>query len=37
VVTEAGNDPKVVGLLYVCALIPDDGQSVGEDDQGYKA
>lgn len=28
VVTEAGNDPKVAGLVYVCALIPDDGQSV---------
>ena len=28
VVTEAGNDPKVAGLLYVCALIPDEGQSV---------
>lgn len=28
VITEAGNDPKVAGLLYVCALIPDDGQSV---------
>ena len=27
VITEAGNDPKVVGLLYVCALIPDDDQS----------
>lgn len=30
VVTEAGNDPKVAGLLYVCALVPNDGQSVGE-------
>lgn len=30
VVTEAGNDPKVVGLVYVCALVPDDGQSVGD-------
>jgi pimeloyl-ACP methyl ester carboxylesterase len=28
VITEAGNDPKVTGLLYVDALIPDDGQSV---------
>lgn len=28
VITEAGNDPKVVGLLYVCALIPDEGQAV---------
>ena len=30
VVTEAGNDPKVAGLLYVCALIPNDQQSVGD-------
>src|SRR5689334_22624240 len=30
VVTEAGNDPKVVGLLYICALIPDDGQSAAD-------
>lgn len=28
VITEAGNDPKVVGLVYVSALIPDEGQSV---------
>ena len=28
VITEAGNDPKVSGLVYVCALIPNDGQSV---------
>ncbi|MBO9636433.1 MAG: alpha/beta hydrolase [Chitinophagaceae bacterium] len=27
VVTEAGNDPKVVGLLYICALVPNDEQS----------
>lgn len=30
VVTEAGNDPKVAGLLYVCALVPGDNQSVGD-------
>jgi pimeloyl-ACP methyl ester carboxylesterase len=30
VITEAGNDPKVTGLLYVCALIPNDQQSVGD-------
>lgn len=30
VITEAGNDPKVAGLLYVCALIPNDGQSVAD-------
>lgn len=28
VITEAGNDPKVSGLLYVCAFTPDDGQSL---------
>lgn len=28
VITEAGNDPKVAGLLYVCAFVPDDGQSL---------
>lgn len=28
VVSEAGNDPKVAGLLYVCALIPDNNEAV---------
>jgi pimeloyl-ACP methyl ester carboxylesterase len=28
VITEAGNDPRVAGLVYICALVPDDGQSV---------
>jgi len=28
VITEAGNDPKVVGLVYVAALAPSDGESV---------
>ncbi len=28
VITEAGNDPKVAGLLYVAALAPGDGQSI---------
>jgi pimeloyl-ACP methyl ester carboxylesterase len=28
VITEAGNDPKVVGLVYVAAFAPDDGESV---------
>jgi pimeloyl-ACP methyl ester carboxylesterase len=27
VITEAGKDPKVAGLLYVAALVPDEGQS----------
>lgn len=29
VVTEAGNDPKVVGLVYITAFAPDAGESVG--------
>jgi len=29
VITEAGNDPKVTGLVYVAAFAPDDGQSAG--------
>src|SRR5690349_16827540 len=28
VITEAGNDPKVAGLVYVCAFAPDAGESV---------
>jgi hypothetical protein len=28
VITEAGNDPKVVGLIYVATLAPSDGESV---------
>lgn len=28
VITEAGNDPKVVGLVYVCSLVPNDNQNV---------
>jgi pimeloyl-ACP methyl ester carboxylesterase len=27
VITEAGNDPKVVGLVFVAAYAPDDGES----------
>lgn len=30
VITEAGNDPKVAGLVYVAAGAPDEGQSFGE-------
>ncbi len=29
VITEAGNDPKVVGLVYIAAFAPDNGESVG--------
>ena len=28
VVTEAGNDPKVAGLVYIAAFVPDAGESV---------
>ncbi|WP_341835312.1 alpha/beta hydrolase [Chitinophaga pollutisoli] len=37
VITEAGNDPKVAGLVYVAALIPNDGQSVMDVVQPYPA
>lgn len=30
VISEAGKDSKVVGLLYVAALIPEDGQNVND-------
>ena len=30
VITEAGNDPKVAGLVYVAAFAPDAGELVGE-------
>jgi pimeloyl-ACP methyl ester carboxylesterase len=29
VITEAGNDPKVVGLVYIAAFAPDNGESIG--------
>ena len=28
VITEAGNDPKVTGLVYISAFVPDKGESV---------
>lgn len=28
VITEAGNDPKVIGLVYIAAFAPDNGESV---------
>src|SRR5271154_323167 len=28
VITEAGNDPKVTGLVYIAAFAPDRGESV---------
>ena len=30
VISEAGKDQKVVGLLYVAALVPEDGQNVND-------
>ena len=30
VITEAGMDPKVMGLVYVAAFAPDQGEAVGE-------
>ena len=30
VISEAGKDPKVAGLLYVAALVPEEGQNVNE-------
>jgi pimeloyl-ACP methyl ester carboxylesterase len=35
VITEAGNDPKVAGLVYVAAFAPDAGESVGSLSQAY--
>lgn len=35
VITEAGNDPKVAGLVYISAIVPDDGQSARDALKGY--
>jgi pimeloyl-ACP methyl ester carboxylesterase len=35
VITEAGVDPKVVGLVYVAAFGPDQGEAVGELGKAY--
>src|SRR5579862_3955792 len=35
VITEAGNDAKVVSLVYVAAFAPDAGQSIGEISQAF--
>lgn len=37
VITEAGNDPKVAGLLYISGLVPNDGQSAADLGKGYPA
>ncbi|MEP6781332.1 MAG: alpha/beta hydrolase [Gemmatimonadaceae bacterium] len=35
VITEAGNDPNVVGLVYISAIAPDGGQSALDALKGY--
>jgi pimeloyl-ACP methyl ester carboxylesterase len=35
VITEAGNDPKVVGLVYVAAFAPGNGESAGSIGKPY--
>jgi pimeloyl-ACP methyl ester carboxylesterase len=35
VITEAGNDAKVAGLVYVAAFAPDTGESVGSTGKSY--
>ena len=35
VVTEAGNDPKVAGLVYISAFAPERGESVGSLIKGF--
>lgn len=30
VISEAGNDPKVTGLLYIAALVPEEGQNAND-------
>jgi pimeloyl-ACP methyl ester carboxylesterase len=35
VITEAGNDPKVVGLVYIAAFTPDAGQAAGDLGKGF--
>ena len=35
VISEAGNDPKVAGLVYISALVPKKGQSGADTTKGY--
>ena len=37
VITDAGVDPKVVGLVYVAAFAPDQGETVGDLGKAYPA
>ena len=35
VITQAGNDPRVAGLVYIAALVPDEGQSAADVTKAY--
>src|SRR5580704_16604852 len=35
VITEAGNNPKVVGMVYVAAFAPEEGETLGGLAQNY--
>jgi hypothetical protein len=35
VITEAGTDPSVVGLVYIAAHMPDAGESEGQDGKRF--
>lgn len=35
VISEAGNDPNVAGLVFISALVPDKGQNAGDVAKGY--
>lgn len=35
VITEAGNDPKVIGLVYVAAFAPGEGESINSVSKAY--
>lgn len=37
VITEAGNDPKVAGLVYISAIAPNDGESSLDALKGFPA
>lgn len=37
VITEAGNNPKVAGLVYVAAFAPEEGETLGGMAQGFPA
>ncbi len=37
VISEAGRDPKVAGLVYISALVPKSGQSAADTTKGYPA